>query len=60
MPPSWILNNSLPKSRVSFGDFVKSLEDIEKQFSIKLENGSNYNAKSKILLFYIKKNNLKN
>lgn len=54
------LNNSLSKSRVSYEDFVKSLEDVEKQFSIKLENGSNYNAKSKILLFYIKKNNLKN
>jgi len=49
------LNNSLSKSRASYEDFVKSLEEVEKQFAIKLENSSNNNAKSKIILFYINK-----
>ena len=51
-------NNSFTKSRVSYEIFVKSLEEVEKQFSIKLENNQNSNSKSKILLFYIKKSNI--
>ena len=54
------LNNSLSKSRASYEDFVKSLEEVEKQFAIKLENSSNNNAKSKIILFNIYKIKLKN
>ena len=53
------LNNALIKSRVSYEDFIFSLREVEKQFSVKVENSKNKNAKSKIILFYLDKMNFK-
>lgn len=51
------LNNALIKSRVSYEDFIYSLSEVEKQFTVKVENAETKNAKSKIILFYLDKMN---
>ena len=34
------LNNDLIKSRVSYDDFIFSLREVEKQFTVKVENAN--------------------
>ena len=53
------LNNALINSRVSYEDFIFSLREVEKQFTVKVENAESKNAKSKIILFHPDKMNLK-